>query len=101
MFCVASFFVSLQRQNNKEKLTKVENIVFEAEGYTDDVLAIDDTNGMKSTHILYLGDDLMDIDGEVIDIQITSTNPSRCTPVFDSMLGHRIKVSVEVCDALA
>ena len=75
-----------------------DKIFLELTGNADDLLMVSDANMMKCTRLIKLPDS-MDINEEVIDVCITSTNPGKGEfPVFDKLLGRKIKITVEFED---
>lgn len=70
--------------------------VFEVEGNASDLLEIGQNGEMKQTRLFYLLPEDEGEDCETIDITITSTNPSGKFPIFDRLLGKKIKISVDL-----
>ena len=74
---------------------KSENVIT-VEGYTDDLLAIGNGGEMKQTRLFYLIPENLEENAETIDLCIASTNPYQSFPIFDKLLGKKIRISVDV-----
>ena len=85
-----------RKENNLKKTTTMFEKLFEVEGNADELLYIDDANGLKTTRFFHMGLDAMDESSEIIDVQVTSTNPMGETPIFDRMMGKNVRIVVEV-----
>ena len=70
--------------------------LFEVEGNADELLYIDEVNGLKTTRFFHMGLDAMDESSEILDVQVTSTNPMGDTSIFDKMMGKNVRIVVEV-----
>lgn len=68
------------------------------EGNTDDLLMINSDNSMKATRLIRLDPKSSEINEEIIDLAITSTNMNGEHPMFDKILGKKIKISVDIID---
>lgn len=69
------------------------------EGYTNDLLMVNNNASMKSTRLVQLDSrNIGEIDEEIIDIAITSTNMNGEHEMFDKLLGKKIRITVEVFD---
>lgn len=68
------------------------------EGNTDDLLMINSDNSMKATRLIRLDPKSSEINEEIIDLAITSTNMNGVHPLFDKILGKKIKISVDIID---
>ena len=53
---------------------------------------------MKRTSLVYINPTSKEIGDEVITVSIDSTNEALTFPIFDKMIGKKIKVTVEVVD---
>ena len=53
---------------------------------------------MKCANIVYLGDDKMNPDNEIFHFAVTSTVMNGQHEKFDTLLGKRIKITVETID---
>lgn len=74
------------------------NIFLELEGNTDDLLMVNNDDSMKCTRLVRLDPFSTNIDEEIVDLCITSTNMEGRHPLFDQLLGKKIKITVEVMD---
>lgn len=74
--------------------SKNDRNVITVEGYADDLYAVGNNGEMKQTRLFYLMGD--EEGSETLDIALTSTNPEGSFPVFDSLLGKKIRISVDV-----
>lgn len=72
--------------------------VISVEGYTNDLLEINNSGEMKQTRLFYLLPDNLEENQETLDLTITSTNPYHSFPIFDKLLGKKIKISVDIID---
>lgn len=68
------------------------------EGNADDLLMINADNSMKSTRLFHLDSESTEYDEEVIDISVTSTNVYGNHPIFDQLLGKKIRMKVEILE---
>lgn len=68
------------------------------EGYTNDLLMVNGTNSMKMTRLVDLDPDSKEYDEEIIDIAVTSTNEYGNHPKFDTLLGKKIRLKIEILD---
>ena len=75
-----------------------ENIFLELEGDADDLLMVNNDETMKCTRLIRLDPTSRDLDEEIVDICITSTNMTGGHPIFDRLLGRKIKILVEFLD---
>lgn len=76
----------------------MSKLFLELTGKTDDLLMVNNTESMKSTRLIRLDPTSREIDEEIVDIAITSTNMNGQHPLFDELLGKEIKISVEILD---
>ena len=76
---------------------KVENVIV-AEGYADDLYEISHNGEMKQTRLFYLLPDNLEENQETLDLVITSTNPYHSFPIFDKLLGKKIRISVDIIE---
>ncbi|MCD8208436.1 MAG: hypothetical protein LUD72_10900 [Bacteroidales bacterium] len=74
-----------------------DNIILRLEGNADDLLMINETESMKCTRLIYLPDNY-DLDEEVVDICVTSTNVRGQHPIFDQMKGKKVRMTVETIE---
>ena len=75
-----------------------KNVVFSVEGNTNDLLQVAGGECMKRTSLVYINPISKEIGEEVITVSIDSTNEALTFPIFDKMIGKKIKVTVEVVD---
>ena len=75
-----------------------KNIFLELEGNTDDLLMVNGNNSMKCTRLIWLNPESFNPEDEVVDLCITSTNISGEHPLFDKLLGKKIKITVTIED---
>lgn len=68
------------------------------EGNTDDLLMVNSDNSMKATRLIRLDPKSSEINEEIIDLAITSTNMNGNHSLFDKILGKKIKISVDIID---
>lgn len=76
---------------------KTENVM-SVEGYTNDLLQISNSGEMKQTRLFYLLPENLEENQETLDLTITSTNPYQSFPVFDKLLGKKIRISVDIIE---
>lgn len=74
---------------------KNENLVFMVEGEADELFQVSKAHNMKRTSLVYFNPQPDAIGEEVITVSIDSTNESLTFPIFDKMLGKKIRVTVE------
>lgn len=77
---------------------ETKNVVLQTEGYTNDLLQITKANNMKRTSLIYFNPQSMEIGEEVITLSIDSTNEAMTFPIFDKLIGKKIRITVEVLD---
>jgi hypothetical protein len=53
---------------------------------------------MKQTRLFYLLPENLEENQETLDLTITSTNPYQSFPVFDKLLGKKIRISVDIIE---
>lgn len=75
-----------------------KNIFLELEGNANDLLMVNGDNSMKCTRLIKLDPTSLEIDEEIVDLCITSTNMSGEHPLFDKLLDKKIKITVEIVD---
>ena len=75
---------------------ETKNVVLQTEGYTNDLLQITKANNMKRTSLIYFNPQSMEIGEEVITLSIDSTNEAMTFPIFDILIGNKIRITVEV-----
>lgn len=68
------------------------------EGKANDLLSVDNERNLKMTRFVHAGEEDPEYQ-EIVDIAITSVDPSRTHPFFNNqILGKKIKVIVEAED---
>lgn len=75
---------------------KVENVI-SVEGYADDLYEISKNGEMKQTRLFYVIPENLE-NQETMDLCITSTNPYHSFPIFDNLLGKKIRITVDIID---
>lgn len=70
--------------------------VISVEGYADDLYA--ERSEMKQTRLFYLMPENDDANTETLDVCITSTNPNKNFPIFDKLLGKKIRISIDILE---
>ncbi len=71
-----------------------DKVFMELTGNADDLLLVNRDNTMKCTRLIRLDPTSTEINEEVVDLCITSTNMGGQFPIFDKLLGRKIKISV-------
>lgn len=71
------------------------NIVLQIEGNANDLLQVSSANNMKRTSLVYFNPQSMEIGEEVITLSIDSTNEALTFPIFDKLIGKKIRITVE------
>lgn len=66
------------------------------EGNTDDLLMVNDDESMKCTRLVRLDPKSREYNEEIVDIAVTSTNIYGNHPLFDQLLGKRIRLKIEI-----
>ena len=77
---------------------ETKNVVLQTEGYTNDHIQITKANNMKRTSFVYFNPQSKEIGEEVITLSIDSTNETLTFPIFDKLIGKKIRITVEVLD---
>ena len=72
----------------------MEKALFSVEGYADDLLTVSDNGEMKMTRLFLTFPENPNENHETFDFTITSTNPYKEFPLFDKLLGKKIRISV-------
>ncbi len=67
-------------------------------GDANELYTVSQNGEMKQTRLFCLMPEDLDGNSETIDISITSTNPFVSFPIFDQMLGQKIRISVDIID---
>ena len=68
------------------------------EGYADDLYEFSNNGEMKQTRLFYLLPENLEENQETLDLVITSTNPYHSFPIFDKLLGKKIRISVDIIE---
>ena len=76
---------------------KVENVI-SVEGYADDLYEISKNGEMKQTRLFYVIPENLEENQETMDLCITSSNPYHSFPIFDNLLGEKIRITVDIID---
>lgn len=79
---------------NKKKVKKVISV----EGYADDLYEVSNNGEMKQTRLFYLIPENLEENQETMDLCITSTNPYHSFPIFDKLLGKKIRITVDIIE---
>lgn len=82
---------------SKKDVEKTENVIT-AEGYTNDLLAVGNNGEMKMTRLFYLLPESEEENQETLDLMIVSTNPYQSFPIFNKLLGKKIRISVDIVE---
>ena len=82
-----------------EEQENVKNVI-KVEGNTDDLLDISRDGSMKQTRlfVLPLPENPEEDNAETLDLCITSTNPYHSFPIFDELMGKKIRITVDVIE---
>lgn len=73
-----------------------KNIFLELEGNANDLLMVNNDKTMKCTRLIWLNPESMNPEDEVVDVCVTSTNMNGEHPLFDKLLGKKIKIKVTI-----
>lgn len=94
---IFNYFCRKENKIKNEK-TKMSKNVIVAEGYTNDLYEISHNGEMKQTRLFYLLPENLEENQETLDLAITSTNLYHSFPVFDNLLGKKIRISVDIIE---
>jgi hypothetical protein len=72
--------------------------VIVAEGYANDLYEISHNGEMKQTRLFYLLPENLEENQETLDLTITSTNPYQSFPIFNKLLGKKIRITVDIIE---
>ena len=72
------------------------DVFLQLEGYSDDLLMVNNDNSMKCTRLLRLEPDIKPDEDEILDICITSNNVFGEHPKFDKIIGKKIRMTIEI-----
>ena len=75
-----------------------DKIFLELEGNANDLLMVNNDNSMKCTRLIKLDPTVTEINEEIVDICITSTNMNGEHPLFDKLIDRKIKITIEFID---
>lgn len=94
-----NFFKYFCRRKNKtvKSKTKMKNLL-SVEGQADDLFEVSNSGDMKQTRLFYVIPENLEENQETIDLCITSTNPYHEFPIFNELLGKKIRISVDIID---
>lgn len=73
-------------------------VLMQIEGFTDDLLEISGDKALVGTRLFYNIDPDTDVDDEIVDIHIVSSNETGEHPIFDQMRGKQIRVTIEIIE---
>lgn len=69
------------------------------EGNTNDLLLVNGDSSLKCTRLIKLDENVKDeYTEEIIDLAITSTSMKKEHTLFDKLLNHKIKISVDIIE---
>lgn len=69
------------------------------EGNTNDLLLVNGDSSLKCTRLIKLDESVKDeYTEEIIDLAITSTSMKKEHTLFDKLLNHKIKISVDIIE---
>lgn len=94
---IFNYFCKKDNKIKKGK-TKMNKNVITVEGYTNDLYEVSNNGEMKQTRLFYLLPDSIEENQETLDLVITSSNPYHSFPIFDKLLGKKIRITVDVID---
>ena len=77
---------------------ETKNVVLQTEGYTNYLIHVSNANNIKRTSFVYFNPQSKEIGEEVITLSIDSTNETLTFPIFDKLIGKKIRITVEVLD---
>lgn len=83
-----------KKKKNEELVTNVITV----EGNTNDLLEVSRDGSMKQTRLFYLIPENLEENQETLDLTITSTNPYQSFPIFNKLLGKKIRISVDIIE---
>ena len=92
-----NYFCRKEDKIKKENTNMSKNVIV-AEGYADDLYEISNNGEMKQTRLFYIIPDNLEENQETLDLVITSTNPYHSFPIFDNLLGKKIRISVDIIE---
>ena len=92
-----NYFCRKENKIEKENTSMSKNVIV-AEGYADDLYEISNDGEMKQTRLFYIIPDNLEENQETLDLVITSTNPYHSFPIFDNLLGKKIRISVDIIE---
>ena len=72
------------------------DVFLQLEGYSDDLLMVNNDNSMKCTRLLRLEPDIKPDEDEILDICLTSTNVFGEHPKFDKIICKKIRMTIEI-----
>ena len=83
--------------SKKEERITVKNVIT-VEGYTNELLSVSNNGEMKQTRLFYLMPESEEENQETLDLMITSTNPYQSFPIFNELIGKKIRISVDIVE---
>lgn len=72
--------------------------ILELEGNANDLLMINNEETMYSTRLIHFDADSKEENEEVIDITVTSTNMGGEHPIFEKIIGKKIRLTLETLE---
>lgn len=94
---ILNYFCRKENKIEKEETKMIKNVIV-AEGFANDLYEISNDGEMKQTRLFYLLPDNLEENQETLDLVITSTNPYHSFPIFDNLLGKKIRISVDIIE---
>lgn len=90
--------IEINEGNDGKKLNRdiMGKNIIKLEGNTNDLFEMSKNGEMKQTRLFYLLPEDLNGNSETLDLTITSTNPYHSFPIFDKLLGKKIRISVDV-----
>lgn len=71
------------------------------EGNVNDLLMVNEMHSMKCTRLIHFNEDNLNnnaLNEEIVDVCITSTNMYGEHPLFDKLLGKKIRITVDILE---
>lgn len=94
---IINYFCRKENKIKKEE-AKMSKSIIVAEGYANDLYEISNNGEMKQTRLFYLLPENLEENQETLDLVVTSTNPYHSFPIFDKLLGKKIRISVDIIE---
>lgn len=74
------------------------NVFLQLEGSTDDLMMVNGDGSMKCTRLINLEPNYKPEEDEIIDICVTSANVYQEHPMFDKLIGKKIRLTIETLE---